>query len=171
MKIIYADPPYLGCGRYYDNKHESSREYDDIEKHMDLIEELKLQSDLWIYSCSARTLKKVFLLLPANVRIASWHKHRQGYSSWEPVIFSDIRPIKGWCDSFEWRHQNKSGLIGAKPVQFYYWLFQGVGLTAADTWIEKFPGSYNGEHAYNQYLNQSSLFVNHQHQLEAVIND
>ena len=158
MELIYIDPPYLGKGRYYDEHHPESREADSLEWHDDLIQKAVGSTNPWIYSCSADTLMKIFLILPGGVRIGSWHKSPMSRSSWEPVIFSPGFPYDTkWYDSFSDRSPNHSGLIGAKPEAFYWWIFTAVK-GRIDVFTEWFPGSGSGDRAFQAYKRQIPLF-------------
>lgn len=137
MKIAYADPPYLGVSRHYDQYHERSREWDSIDNWDDLIRGLE-ERDRWALSLSAQSLMRIFLLLPAGVRIGAWIKAPvtswSTLSTWEPVVFK-TKNQKGWQDALISREPNHTGLIGAKPVSFCRWVLAGLGI----------DGSYEGE--------------------------
>jgi len=106
---------------------------------------------------SAKTLMKQFLLLPGGIRIGSWNKHPIKRSSWEPVIFSPGFKFRNdWYDSFVDRTPNHTGLIGAKPLSFYYWLFQAFDGEISE-FYEYFPGSGNGQKAFSFFVGQNVL--------------
>ena len=55
MKVAYADPPYYKCGRYYDDQHSGSRDWDTWNKHEELVELLEAEYDAYatfIFFCA-----------------------------------------------------------------------------------------------------------------------
>ena len=58
MIFAYADPPYLGNGkRRYAPHHENSGEYDTIEAHYKLLDNLvTTYTDGWALSCNPKDL-------------------------------------------------------------------------------------------------------------------
>ena len=45
MKLAYADPPYLGCAKYYD--HPQAYLFDDIDTHVNLLARINDEYDGW----------------------------------------------------------------------------------------------------------------------------
>ena len=48
MKLHYADPPYLGCGKLYAEHHPQALDWDDPQTHVRLVEQLQDESDGWV---------------------------------------------------------------------------------------------------------------------------
>lgn len=150
MKIAYADPPYLGCSHYYP-------EHQEVD-HDKLIEDLCWNYDGWALSCSSPSLfellKNTYLQERHGViRIAAWVKPFAVFKpnvnpsyAWEPVIF---QPCKGRFNRTmptvrDWVSSNitlKKGLVGAKPAQFCFWLFNLLGARSGDELYDLFPGT------------------------------
>jgi hypothetical protein len=75
MKIAYADPPYLGCGKLYEAHHVDALDYDDPENHRRLILRLHQEfPDGWALSGSSPSLQTILQFCPADVRISAWVK-------------------------------------------------------------------------------------------------
>jgi hypothetical protein len=151
MKIAYADPPYLGCSHYYP-------EHQEVD-HDKLIEDLCWNYDYWALSCSSPSLgvllNNIYLtdrLRSGVVRVGAWVKPfcsfkpnvNPGYA-WEPVIFKgrekrtrDIPTVRDWVAA---NITLKKGLVGAKPTDFCYWLFDLLGASADDEFVDIFPGT------------------------------
>lgn len=159
MKIAYADPPYYKKGYLYP-EHPSSRDWDNLDRHDDLIRQLTKEYDLWALSINHDQWKKMFLLLPSSARVGIFYKSPQGHNSFELVIFNDIsnRSDPDWLDVFVDRTPNRRGLVGSKPLSFYYWIFRGLGLTADDEFTDLFPGTNTGMRAYMNYIKQYKQF-------------
>jgi len=155
MRIAYADPPYLGCSHYYP-------EHQEVD-HNKLIEDLEFGDnhyDAWALSCSSPSLGILlshYLLKDrvksGVVRVAAWVKPFCSFKpnvnpayAWEPIIF---KPCKGRFSRQQptvrdWVAANitlKKGVIGAKPTDFCYWLFELLGATADDEFYDLFPGT------------------------------
>ena len=45
IRVAYADPPYVGRGRYYD--HDDAKRWDDPAAHVDLMAQLDESFDGW----------------------------------------------------------------------------------------------------------------------------
>lgn len=144
MKLAYADPPYLGAARRYRDFHPDWKAWDNIDSHDELIRILNKEYDRWALSCSQQTLKRIFLLLPADVTIGAWIKKpvasRSRISTWEPVIFHP-RPRGKWRDSLVDYSFEATKMPGVKTVPFAKWVLDGLGLEDGDTFTDVFPGS------------------------------
>jgi hypothetical protein len=73
MRLAYADPPYLGCGRRY-GEHPDAKRWDDPTAHAQLIRELDTGYDGWALSMSAASLPILAPSFPAGTRIGAWVK-------------------------------------------------------------------------------------------------
>jgi hypothetical protein len=137
MRFAYADPPYLGCCRLYDHRHEDPYGcWDDPCAHARLLEHLTDEVncyDGWALSCSSTSLQKMLCMassLGINPRVASWVKPFAAYKAnvriaytWEPVLFvpgrdrsKDGAPVGR--DHLAEPITLKKGLTGAKPERF-----------------------------------------------------
>ena len=153
MRMTYADPPYLGCGKLYKNHHPDALAYDNPETHQRLILELEQNSpDGWALSLSAPSLTVMLPMCPARARVCAWVKPFASFKpnvnpayAWEPVIVCGGRPRTRKQDTVrDWVSANitlKKGLTGAKPREFCYWLFEVLNLQPGDEFIDLFPGT------------------------------
>lgn len=152
MRFAYADPPYLGCGKYYP-EHPDSRDWDDPQTHHALIIRLDLDYDGWAYSASSTSLYDILPMCPPDVRIAAWVKPFAAYKrnvriayTWEPVIFKPGRDSSRDGAPVGRDHLSqvitlKRGLTGAKPPQFCRWVLDLLGYVDGDTVDDLFPGT------------------------------
>lgn len=163
MLFTYADPPYLGCGKLYAQHHEHALEWDDPERHRQLIEQLQDESpDGWALSMSVPSMQVILPMLPDNVRILAWVKPFAAFkknvnpaSAWEPVALVGGRKrtdantyMRDWvAESITM----KKGLTGAKPKRFCFWLFDAANLQPGDQLLDLFPGTGTVTDAWNEY--------------------
>jgi hypothetical protein len=153
MRFAYADPPYLGMGKYYP-QHPEARTWDDPETHCALIGRLELEyPDGWALSASSSSLHTILPMCPPDVRIAVWVKPFAAYKAnvriaytWEPVIFhggrissKDGAPVGR--DHLSQVITLQRGLIGAKPERFCRWVADLLGYKDGDTLDDLFPGT------------------------------
>lgn len=153
IRVAYADPPYLGCGRkHYGKLHPEASRWDTLDAHAQLIAELERDyPDGWAMSLGSSQLRSILPLCPEGVRVgawvkpwAIWKKERVVYA-WEPVIWRGGR--RG--GAHDWRTPDfviantpmQTGTPGAKPEAFAFWLFDVLGLQAGDEFVDLFPGS------------------------------
>ena len=142
MRIAYADPPYIGCGKYYKEKQEID--------HLELINKL-VQHDAWALSCHTPSLGYLLNLCPKGTRVGAWVKPFCSFKpnvnpayAWEPVLFislpraRDVATVRDWCAA---NITLKKGLVGAKPPQFCFWLFDLLGAQSDDEFNDLFPGT------------------------------
>ena len=170
MKAAYADPPYLGCAaKHYGDKHPYAGIYDSIEGHEKLINELERNFDSWALSAHEPSLRQILPLCPNNIRIAVWVKPFAAFKknvtrayTWEPVIFKFCRAIPTtsatWRDHLSEPITMKKGFPGAKPKAFAFWIFEGLGLTADDDFVDLYPGSGAFSFAWEEYKKIESCF-------------
>jgi hypothetical protein len=157
MRFAYADPPYLGWGRYYAADHPDALTWDDPET---------LSADWpdgWALSLSSPSLKTLLPMCPADVRVAAWVKPFAAYKAnvrvaytWEPVIFrggrvssKDGAPVTR--DHLSERITLKRGLTGAKPERFNRWVLDMLGYIDGDDTIDDlYPGTHGMSEAVDR---------------------
>ena len=143
MRFVYADPPYPGQGVH----HYEGREV----FHPALLSYL-VTFDAWALSTNSTTLGYVLPYAPADVRIGAWVKPFASFKSnvdpayaWEPVLFQSARTASKNQDTIrDWTSANitlQRGVAGAKPEQFCFWMFDLLGATPDDGFVDLFPGS------------------------------
>jgi len=164
LKIAYADPPYLGCAR----KLYGDPFYDELDKHVDLMERMDAEYDAWALSLHEPSLRFILPRAPDDVRVAAWVKPFASFKpgvdpayTWEPVIY---RTARKWNrsqpttrDHISEPIQLKAGLTGAKPERFCFWLFDLLGASRDDDFHDLFPGSGQVTRAWEKWANQSVL--------------
>lgn len=153
MKLAYADPPYFGYGKFYDEHHPESRVWDHIEPHRDLVNRLCTEfSDGWAMSLTSGNLHDILPLCPHDARVAAWVKPFASFKknvspayTWEPVIFMRTRKhdvTKPTVRDFLAQGITlKRGLIGAKPEKFCSWVLDLIGWQPGDEVEDVFPGT------------------------------
>ena len=163
MRFAYADPPYLGCCRLYDHRHDDGC-WDDPDTHQALIDRLCDEfEDGWAMSAASTSLRTILPMCPEAVRVAAWVKpfcaFKKGVRpcyAWEPVIFWRGRnpsaghphppPVKGGTqttpkDFLAESITLKKGLTGAKPEKFCLWVADLIGYRDGDELVDIFPGT------------------------------
>lgn len=155
MKLAYADPPYLGCGRLYAAHHPDALDWDDPETHRRLFQRLQDEfSEGWAVSCHTPSLRVLLPMTPADTRIGAWVKPFAVFKpnvpvayAWEPVLFRGGRR-RGRDEPTvrDWHSENitlKKGLPGAKPPKFAIWVSDLLGVDwEQDTLEDIFPGTH-----------------------------
>jgi hypothetical protein len=141
-KVCYADPPYAGQSK----KHYGGKEID----FADLVNKLK-EYDAWALSVHVNQLKDLLPICPAKTRIAVWCKpyatFKKGVNptyAWEPVLFySTHRSLKQKFvhDFLVCSPVMKAAIVGQKPIEFCFWLFEMLNLKPSDEFTDMFPGS------------------------------
>ena len=165
MKIIYADPPYIGQAKRHYSHDPRCAEVD----HNELLAELQA-FDGWALSASSTSLKQILSMpnCPDDVRIGAWVKPFASFKpgvnpayAWEPVLFMparqgsrDIATVRDWVSA---NITMERGLHGAKPETFCYWLFNVLGMNPEDEFIDMFPGSGAVTNAHKAWRSQLSL--------------
>lgn len=151
MRVVYADPPYVGqAKRHYGGHPDYGGEVD----HHELIATLDTY-DCWALSASMRSLPTVLAACPGDVLVLAWVKpisppmgDRRIYS-WEPVVTRGgrrpDRPTRTHLvaspPQFTFRGTPQGHVIGEKPAVFCEWLFAALGLRPDDAFTDLFPGS------------------------------
>lgn len=157
IKLAYADPPYPGLSARYYADHP---DYDGEVDHARLIESLSSTYDGWALSTAAKSLPEILKLCPEGVRVAAWVRGFRPTSShfplnaWEPVVFyggrqeADASPVTGAprrLDTLVYgsrpRRTDPDRVIGMKPAEFCWWLFDLLGARKGDELYDLFPGS------------------------------
>lgn len=150
MRFAYADPPYPGLARKYYG--------DDAQEvnHRILIGTLEAEyPDGWALSTSAKALREILALCPADARVCAWLKGGQAsrasraHSAWEPVIIVGgrtqvVTASDKLTDTLVWggrQHSHPNALVGMKPAAFCEWVFKLLGATSGDDMDDIFPGS------------------------------
>lgn len=163
-RFAYADPPYPGMSeRWYADHPDFAGEVD----HRDLIERLVAEfPDGWALSTSNKTLAQVLALCPPGVRVGAWtfptppQSTRRARTAWEPVIFYGGRPrpakaptLRDWiyAPPKRWR-KYPGGVVGMKPPEFSWWVFDCLGAQAGDELADLFPGSGAVTRAWERYV-------------------
>lgn len=151
--FAYADPPYPGMSARYYSEHP---DFGGEVNHAELIARLlSAYPDGWALSTSSKTLRHVLSLIPleVEVRIHAWTKPmppgkaRRARCAWEPVIFYGGRPRPDDAPTIlDWIHAATpralpGQVVGTKPSQFAYWLFDCLGAQPGDQLADLFPGS------------------------------
>jgi hypothetical protein len=172
MRFAYADPPYLGCGKLYADKHPEALTWDDPETHRRLIERLSDEwPDGWALSLHVPSLRVLLPMCPQDVRIATACKTfgqirpTRVQWMWEPIIWRGGRPgerkplVRDWL---MYSNQHRGGyrpdgtLIGAKPRAFCRWIFDLLGAEPGDTLDDLFPGTGAVGAAWAEYIGERS---------------
>lgn len=161
LKVAYADPPYIGCAKYYPENQEVD--------HIALIEKLCSEYDSWALSLSSPTLKQILNLCPDDVRVAAWVKPFCAFKpnvnpayAWEPVIFrlKQQRLTRSDKTIRDWVKANitlKKGVVGAKPPEFCFWLFDLLQLQPDDEFHDLYPGTGIVTECHKHWLNSKSF--------------
>jgi hypothetical protein len=169
MKLVYADPPYLGQCKSYEHFHNDGGEkpwdgrcWDDANTHWILLSWLRDSADGWAYSCNPSDLYWVSNS-PAvdGSRIASWTKtwHQIRPTTvqfaWEPVIFHPARKdnkrkpmVRDWLSCAV---AKQTGQRGAKPDEFNDWILDLLVYEQGDEFIDLFPGSHSMDRALERF--------------------
>lgn len=157
MRLAYADPPYLGCAKFYP-EHPEALIWNRVGTHVRLIREMAADYDGWAFSCSSTSLMPILGRLaqdpsPPDFRIASWTKPFAAFKrnvriayTWEPVLFhpgrdssKDGAPVGR--DFLREPITMKKGLTGAKPERFCRWVLDLLGYVPGDEFEDLFPGT------------------------------
>ena len=155
MRLVYADPPYLGQCASYDHFHNDGGSmpwdgmcWDERSTHRILLDWLATEIDGWAFSCNPIDLA----WCSERGRIAAWTKtwHQIRPTtvqySWEPVIFYPARKdntrtpmVRDWLSCAV---AMKTGQRGAKPDAFNDWILDLLVYQLGDEFIDLFPGSH-----------------------------
>lgn len=159
MRFAYADPPYPGCAHLYKGVDQNACEVNHQLLVRHLCEDFP---DGWSLSTSSTALKEILGLCPDDVRVMAWVKPFCSFKpgvgvayAWEPVIFRGGRRRKRQQPTVrDWVSANitlKKGMPGAKPPQFWFWLFDVFNMEPDDQFEDLFPGSCGGAAALAEW--------------------
>lgn len=163
IRAAYADPPYPEKSWLYRGHPDYAGEVD----HRALVARLvDGYPDGWALSTSAEALPAVLALCPEGVKVAAWFRGERSAASswplpaWEPVIYFGGRPqlrpaADRRVDALVYvsrpRLTDPGRVIGAKPAEFSWWLFELLGLLPGDQLDDLFPGSGGIARAWDLY--------------------
>jgi len=145
MIFAFADPPYVGCAGLYPEKTEVD--------HAALLGRLKDEyPDGWALSCSSPSLRTLLPMCPEDARVMAWVKPFAVYKpnvgvayAWEPAIVRGGRKRTRQQPTVpDWVSANitlRRGLVGAKPDDFCYRLFEWLNIEPGDELHDLFPGT------------------------------
>jgi hypothetical protein len=125
--------------------------------------------DGWAMSLNEPSLRHILPLCPDDCRVSPWVKPFASFKPnvnpaycWEPVIWRGGRKMGRDTDTVrDWVSANitlKKGLTGAKPHGFCFWLFDVLGMTPDDEFVDLFPGTGAVSHAWEAWRNQTRMF-------------
>jgi hypothetical protein len=156
MKLAYADPPYLGCGKLYAAHHPDALDWDTTARHDELMEELIGGYDGFVVHLSA-TADSFSCYSPwvgqSGARWCSWVKGFAAFKknvsvayAWEPVIIKPARKpvVSKRLVMRDWIQESitlRKGLTGAKPEAVCHWAFELMGAHPDDELHDLFPGT------------------------------
>jgi hypothetical protein len=168
MRFAFADPPYIGQARKHYRKEAAAdgRVASEVD-HEALVRHLT-EYDAWALSLSSPSLKQILAYCPDDVRVGGWFKPFASFKkgvdpayAWEPVIFKTQRK---WRDDQatcrDWVSANitlERGVSGAKPDTFSFWMFELLGATRDDEFVDLFPGSGAVARAWDKWRNQLAV--------------
>ncbi len=176
MRFAYADPPYMNDAGKYRNHADYAGEVD----HAALINQLITEyPDGWVLHLSCKSLQTMLAMCPSDVRVLAWVKPLSGFLpgirlqyGWEPIIMRGGRQgkhEKGQSAIRDWISQSALGLtfrpreegyvIGRKPDEVCFWLFDCIGARPGDELNDLFPGSGAVGRAWERFTAQERLAV------------
>ncbi len=154
MRFAYADPPYLGCCKFYDHFHPDGRCWDDLDTHRLLIERLSDEyPDGWALSLTSTSLQALLPFVPADHRINAWTKPFAAFKrnvriayTWEPIIWRGGRlsskhgaPVGR--DHIAQPITMRKGFTGAKPEKVCRHVMDLLGWKPGDQLDDLYPGT------------------------------
>jgi hypothetical protein len=163
VKFCYADPPYLGLGSLYSDRHPESLIWNDPETHRLLIARMNDEyPDGWALSLHTPSLRTILPMCPEDTRVGAWVKPFCSFKpgvpvayAWEPVLFrGGRRRGKDEATTRDWVAANitmQRGFPGAKPRAFCRWVFDILGARPGDQLDDLFPGSGAVGHAWAEW--------------------
>lgn len=158
MRIVYADPPYLGCCSMYDHFHNDGGSmpwdgkcWNKLDTHAMLIDWLQ-QFDGWLYACNLGDLAHFGLAGRVGVWTKTFHQIRGIATQYatEGVIFKESRSFNRKPmvrDYLSCRMAFRTDFRGAKPDQYNDWVLDLVTYETGDEFIDLFPGSHSMDRA------------------------
>lgn len=172
MKLGYADPPYLGCGKLYAEHHPAALDWDDPAEHVRLVDRLESEFGGWVLHASA-TPASIALYAPLVVKTgARWCSWVKGFAAfkrnvpvayaWEPVIVKACRKpvVSKRLVMRDWIQESvtlKRGLTGAKPEAVVHWAVELMAARPDDKLYDLFPGTGAVERAWRTWQGKFTL--------------
>lgn len=173
MRFAYADPPYFGSAkRIYGKHHPKAAVYDTLAGHRKLVK--KLCSDFpdgWALSMGASNLKTILPLCPKDCRVGAWIKPfcfmKKGVPvsyAWEPVVWRGGRPrpkTRPYLRDFVVANsptRHSCPFPGSKPEEVCFWIFEILGMSLEDEFVDLFPGSGAVGKAWDHWKRIRPLF-------------
>ncbi|MEM1362229.1 MAG: hypothetical protein AAGF94_10995 [Pseudomonadota bacterium] len=156
-KLAYADPPYPGCAKLYEDHPDYAGEVD----HRELVERLEAEYDGWVlhtHVAGLRMLERERILPEGGIRICQWIKPFAAFKrnvpvayAYEPVIIKAARKpvvskrltMRDWYENPVVRESiaMKKGLTGAKVEGVCHWAFEVMAARPEDTLDDLYPGT------------------------------
>lgn len=172
MKLGYADPPYLGCGKLYAKHHPAALDWDAPETHVKLVERLQDEFGGWVLHASA-TPESIALYAPLALKTgAPWCSWVKGFAAfkrnvpvayaWEPVLIKPLRKpvVSKRLIMRDWIQESvtlKRGLTGAKPEAVVHWALELAAVRPDDYLCDLFPGTGAVEKAWRTWQGKFTL--------------
>lgn len=169
MKFAIADPPYLGrANRWYGSgcgngkgigkadSHPLAKDWDLVETHHQLIDNLNFNYDGWAIALTVHSLSqyldKIKTDSRSGIRVLSWVKPsavpsgNRVTTGWEPVIVKIPQERRNWQSGIKTKdylieNSNKRGFIGSKPEAWTHWVLDVLGVRPNDEVVDLFNGS------------------------------
>jgi hypothetical protein len=171
VRFAYADPPYVGQARKHYAKEAAADGREAKEVDHDLLIAHLETFDGWALSASSPSILGPVGLaarMPPGVRLAAWVEPFASFKKgvavaycWEPVFFKSCRKWEAdkptVRDYVSANITLQRGVSGAKPDAFNYWLFEMLGMTRADEFVDLFPGSGAVARAWQKWISQIPL--------------
>ena len=162
IRVAIADPPYIGCAGFY----EENEEVDHAELITRLVDEYP---DGWALCLHSPSLKEILNLCPDDVRVMAWVKPFAVFKPnvnpayrWEPVIVRGGRKRTREQDTVrDWVAANitlRRGMVGVKPDDFSFWLFEVLNLRPGDQLDDIFPGTGAITRAWEKWQRRYQFF-------------
>ena len=175
LRVAYADPPYPGQAKRHYGKGADPFEGEVAEvDHVELIATLERDfPDGWALSTGSKFLRDVWNLCP-DARVGVWvkgfvpAKNMRIARAWEPVLFK-VRGgsmerqstgfLRDWVSAMPpvFVGQGK-GVVGQKPREFCFWLFDILGIGPEDEFVDLFPGSGAVGEAWDAWCRQRPIW-------------
>lgn len=169
MRLVYADPPYLGqCGSY-DHFHNDGGPmpwdglcWDTWATHYVLLSWLGENAHGWAYSCNPVDLTFAGPCGRVAAWCKTWHQIRPTtvQYAWEAVVFKPARTdakrapmVRDWLSCAVTR---QTGQRGAKPDAFNDWILDLLVYREGDEFLDLFPGSGSMSRAVERFSRRLS---------------
>jgi hypothetical protein len=171
VRFCYADPPYIGqAKRHYGKEAAAAGRVASEVDHLALVASL-MEYDGWALSASSPSILGpggLAAMMPEGTRMGAWVKPFASFKKgvavaycWEPVFFkscrkwsADIPTVRDYVSA---NITLQRGVSGAKPDAFNYWLFEVLGMSRDDEFVDLFPGSGAVSRAWDQWRNQEAI--------------